>query len=47
LNLVWDWLPAIETKVSHLGADVLIGGDVLDDCLFVRDGPAGRFVLAY
>jgi hypothetical protein len=33
--------------IAHIGTDVLIGNDLLDECDFHRDGPAGMFWLGY
>ena len=47
LNLVRNLLTVVEVNMSHLGTDVLVGCDVLAGCLFVYDGQAGHFSLAY
>lgn len=43
-------LPVLQVFESHLGIQgiqVLIGRDVLRDCLFIYDGRAGHFSLAF
>jgi hypothetical protein len=46
-NLVRTRLSVVESVIGHAGYGVLLGCDVLDQCLLIRDGPAGRFSLAY
>jgi hypothetical protein len=40
-------LSVLETPLSHLGADVLVGCDVLARCTFFHDGQGGAFLLSY
>lgn len=40
-------LPIIETHLSHLGFDALIGRDVLSRCLLVYNGPNNTYTLAF
>lgn len=40
-------LPVIESVLGFQGFDVLIGRDVLAECLFVYDGRSGIFTLAF
>jgi hypothetical protein len=46
-NLVRHLLTVVEAEITHLGVDVLIGGDVLEACRLLYDGPAGTFSLDY
>jgi len=46
-DLVWSMAPMVETQVAHLGAQVLVGCDVLGQCLFVYNGRGGTFTLDY
>jgi predicted aspartyl protease len=39
-------IPVIESRLAALGLDVLLGRDVLDDCLLVYNGPTRTFSLA-
>jgi hypothetical protein len=39
-------VPAVEVALTSTGVDVLLGRDVLDQCLFVYNGPTGAFSLA-
>ena len=39
--------PLIQAHLSNQGIDMLIGRDVLDDCLMVYNGPDGTFTLAF
>jgi hypothetical protein len=39
--------PVLEQPLGQLGYQLLIGRDVLAACLFIHDGPASRFTLAY
>jgi hypothetical protein len=45
--LILRSLPVVEKLLDHLGYQVLLGRDVLMDCLLVYDGPAAVLTLAY
>ncbi len=40
-------VPAIESVLAVQGFEVLIGRDILSNCLLVYDGPNGTFALAF
>jgi hypothetical protein len=40
-------LSVVETPISHSGADILVGCDVLSHCFFGYSGTAGDFILAF
>lgn len=40
-------IPVIEVDLSTPGVDVLLGRDMLGQCLFIYDGQSGTFVLAF
>lgn len=40
-------LSVVETPISHSGADVLVGCDVLSRCFFGYGGATGDFLLAF
>jgi hypothetical protein len=40
-------VPVIATELASQGISALIGRDVLSSCLFVDDGNAGSFILAF
>ena len=46
-SLVLGTMPIITTPLSATGVDALIGRDVLGNCLYVYDGAAGTFSLAF
>jgi hypothetical protein len=46
-NLVLPNVPVLSAAISNLGVGVVIGCDILRNCLLSYDGPGGRFVLAY
>jgi hypothetical protein len=46
-HLTVPLLTLMEMPLSHLGADVLLGCDVLSLCTFMHDGQSGRFLLSY
>jgi hypothetical protein len=46
-NRTWQEHPVVEQPLAQLGYQVLLGRDLLDDCLFVYNGPDGSFTLAY
>jgi hypothetical protein len=46
-HLTVPLLTVMEMSLSHLGADILIGCDVLSLCTFMHDGQSGRFLLSY
>jgi hypothetical protein len=46
-NLARTYLSVVESVIGHTGYGMLLGCDVLDQCLLIRDGPSGRFALAY
>jgi hypothetical protein len=47
LHLTFQAVPVLETHLSFQGIQALIGRDVLGNCLFVYDGEAGHFSLAF
>lgn len=46
-NLVIHEHPIVELALNQLGYQMLIGRDLLDQWLFIRNGPAGLFSLSY
>lgn len=40
-------IPVIEADLAGQGIELLIGRNVLDQCLFVYDGPSSRVTLAF
>ncbi len=46
-QLVFRRLPIMEIALEKLGYQMLIGRDVLDQCLHVYNGPERSFTLAY
>jgi Retroviral aspartyl protease len=46
-NLVIHEHPVVELALGQLGYQMLIGRDLLDQWLFVRNGPASTFSLSY
>jgi len=46
-NLVIHKHGVVELSLGQLGYQMLIGRDLLDQWLFVRNGPAGTFSLSY
>lgn len=46
-NLHLQEHPIAEVALGHLGYQALIGRDILDECLFIYDGPGKTFTLAY
>jgi hypothetical protein len=46
-NLVRTRLLVVEAVIGHTGYGMLLGCDVLGQCLLIRDGPSGHFSLAY
>jgi len=47
LSLTFWTMPVIESQLTHQGIHVLIGRDVLTNCLFHYDGQSGLFSLAF
>jgi hypothetical protein len=47
LDFVVDDILLSELSLNALGYQALIGRDVLDSCLFIMDGEANSFTLAY
>ena len=47
LNLTFQTVPVVETHLSFQGVQALIGRDVLLNCLFLYDGQANHFSLAF
>jgi hypothetical protein len=45
--LVRDQLIVMELTQALPNIDVLIGRDILNDCLFILDGPGRQFTLAF
>jgi hypothetical protein len=45
--LVRDQLIAMELTQALPNIDALIGRDILNDCLFILDGPGKQFTLAF
>jgi hypothetical protein len=46
-NLWLQSAPVLSANLAPLGAQVLLGCDILARCVLVWDGPGGRFVLSY
>jgi hypothetical protein len=46
-NLVLPSVPVLAVPLAGFGVEAVIGCDILSQCLFVYDGPAGGFALAY
>ena len=46
-NLVIHEHAVVELALGQLGYQMLIGRDLLDQWLFVRNGPASTFALSY
>ena len=46
-HLVLGAQAVLELPLGALGYQALLGRDLLDHCLLVRDGPGQRFTLAY
>jgi len=47
LTVAIDPIPVVAAKLSIQGIDALIGRDILRRCLFVYDGQADTFSLAF
>ena len=47
LTLTFGVVPVIASDLSLQGIDALVGRDILVRCLFVYDGPANMFSLAF
>lgn len=47
LTLTFGVVPVIASDLSLQGIDALVGRDILARCLFVYDGPANMFSLAF
>jgi hypothetical protein len=43
----WSMVSVVETPITHLGSDVLLGCDLLSQCQLLYNGPSGDFSLAY
>jgi len=46
-NLVLASVPILQAPLGSLGIQVIVGCDILRQCLFAYDGPSCRFILAY
>lgn len=40
-------VPVIESRLANQGIDILVGRDVLDDCVLIYNGPAQLVTLAF
>jgi len=46
-NLWLQSFPVLSANLAPLGVQALVGSDILDRCVFIRDGLAQRFLLTY